>query len=60
MYILIDDFGTSSLKNCLFNIDSEIRIVASSTAAYGTYISENGGALSQANEEMRGPGILAI
>ena len=60
MYIIIYDFGTSSLKTCLFNIDSETRIVSSSTVAYGIYISENGGALSQANEEMRGQGLLAI
>jgi len=44
MYIIIYDFGTSSIKTCLFNIDSEIHIVANSTADYGIYISENGGA----------------
>ena len=36
MYIIIYDFGTSSVKTCLFNIDSEIHIVANSTADYGT------------------------
>ena len=35
MYIIIYDFGTSSIKTCLFNIDSEIHIVANSTADYG-------------------------
>ena len=44
MYIIIYDFGTGSVKTCLFKIDTEIRIAAKSTAAYGVYISENGGA----------------
>jgi len=35
MYIIIYDFGTSSIKTYLFNIDSEIHIVANSTADYG-------------------------
>ena len=26
MYIIIYDFGTSSVKTCLFNIDSEIHM----------------------------------
>ena len=50
MYVIIYDFGTSSVKTCLFNIDSEIRVVASSTAAYGIYISENGGAEQDTEE----------
>ena len=50
MYIIIYDFGTSSLKTCLFNIDSEIHIVANSTADYGIYISENGGAEQDTEE----------
>ena len=50
MYIIIYDFGTSSVKTCLFEIDTEIHIVASSTAAYGLYISENGGAEQDAEE----------
>ncbi len=50
MYIIIYDFGTSSVKTCLFNIDSEIRIVAGSSAAYGIYISENGGAEQDTEE----------
>ena len=32
MYIIIYDFGTSSVKTCLFHFDSEIHIVANSTA----------------------------
>lgn len=44
MYTIIYDFGTSSVKTCLFQIDSEIHLVESSTAAYNIYISDDGGA----------------
>ncbi|MBQ6430546.1 MAG: FGGY-family carbohydrate kinase [Oscillospiraceae bacterium] len=44
MYIIIYDFGTSSVKTCLFEIGSEIRLAASATAGYDLYISDNGGA----------------
>ncbi len=44
MYIIIYDFGTSSVKTCLFNIGSDIQIEAGATADYGLYISGNGGA----------------
>ena len=50
MYIIIYDFGTSSVKTCLFEIDSEIRLVASSTATYGLYISKDGGAEQNTEE----------
>ncbi len=50
MYIIIYDFGTGSVKTCLFHIDSEIRIVANSTAEYGIYLSENGGAEQDTEE----------
>ncbi len=50
MYIIIYDFGTSSVKTCLFAIDSEVRIVASATAAYGIYISGDGGAEQDTEE----------
>jgi xylulokinase len=50
MYIIIYDFGTSSVKTCLFKIETEICIVASSTAAYGIYVSENGGAQQDTEE----------
>ena len=50
MYAIIYDFGTSSVKTCLFNIDSEITLVTSSTAAYGIYTSENGGAEQDTEE----------
>ena len=42
MHIIIYDFGTSSVKTCLFHIDTEIRLVASAAAAYGLYISDGG------------------
>lgn len=50
MYIIIYDFGTSSVKTCLFQIDSKIQLVASSTAAYGLYISDDGGAEQDTEE----------
>ena len=50
MYIIIYDFGTSSAKTCLFKIDSEIRLVAGSSAEYGLYITDNGGAEQDTEE----------
>ncbi|MEE3467219.1 MAG: FGGY-family carbohydrate kinase [Eubacterium sp.] len=50
MYIIIYDFGTSSVKTCLFTIDSDIQIVASATAAYNLYISDDGGAEQDTEE----------
>ena len=50
MYIIIYDFGTSSVKTCLFDIDANIRLVTSSTGTYGLYISEDGGAEQDAEE----------
>ena len=50
MHIIIYDFGTSSVKTCLFEIDTKIRLVASATAGYGLYISENGGAEQDTEE----------
>ena len=50
MYVIIYDFGTGSVKTCLFSIETKIRLVASSTAAYGIYISENGGAQQDTEE----------
>ena len=50
MYIIIYDFGTSSVKTCLIEIDEGIKLVASSVAAYGLYISENGGAEQDTEE----------
>ena len=50
MYIIIYDFGTSSVKTCLFHVDSEIHLAANSTADYGIYLSENGGAEQDTEE----------
>ena len=50
MYIVIYDFGTSSVKTCLFNIDSDIKLVADSSAGYGLYISDDGGAEQDTEE----------
>ena len=44
MYIIIYDFGTSSIKTCLFDVGEKITVAASSNASYGLYILENGGA----------------
>lgn len=50
MYIIIYDFGTSSVKTCLFQIDSQIHLVAGASAEYGLYISDNGGAEQDVEE----------
>ncbi|HAR91674.1 MAG TPA: carbohydrate kinase [Eubacterium sp.] len=50
MYTIIYDFGTSSVKTCLFEIDSEIKLVTSSRADYNLYISDNGGAEQDTEE----------
>ena len=50
MYIIIYDFGTSSVKTCLFQIDSKIHLTAGASAEYGLYISDNGGAEQDVDE----------
>jgi xylulokinase len=50
MYIVVYDFGTSSVKTCLFEIDTEIRLVTGATAGYGLYISDDGGAEQDTEE----------
>lgn len=50
MYIIIYDFGTSSLKTCLFEVDTGIHLVNASTAEYRLYISADGGAEQDAEE----------
>lgn len=50
MYIIVYDFGTSSVKTCLFDIDSEIRLVTSSAEKYGLYTSDDGGAEQDTEE----------
>ena len=44
MYIIIYDFGTSTLKTCLFEIDDKIRLVTSASAGFGLYTTDDGGA----------------
>ena len=43
MHVIVYDFGTSSVKACLFKIGSKIEIIAKSTEAYGLYVLKNGG-----------------
>lgn len=50
MYIIIYDFGTSIVKPCLFQIDSQIRLIARSAAGYSLIISDNGGAEQDTEE----------
>ena len=50
MYVIVYDFGTSSLKTCLFDITTSIRLAASSSAAYDLYVLDNGGAEQDAEE----------
>ena len=50
MYIIIYDFGTSGVKTCLFHIETGIRLIASSIADYGLYISDDGGAEQDTEE----------
>ena len=50
MYIIIYDFGTSNVKAGLFEIASEIKLVAGASASYGLYITANGGAEQDTEE----------
>ena len=50
MNIIIYDFGTSSVKTCLFRIDSEICLTASASAGYTLYVSDDGGAEQDTEE----------
>lgn len=50
MNIIIYDFGTSSVKTCLLDIDQDIKIIAASMASYGLYISDNGRAEQDTEE----------
>ena len=50
MHVIIYDFGTGSVKTCLFNIDSSIQLVASVSEGYGVYFSDNGGAEQDTEE----------
>ena len=50
MHSIIYDFGTSSVKSCLFEIDTRIKLVASAVGEYGLYISDDGGAEQDTEE----------
>ncbi|MCR5602147.1 MAG: hypothetical protein K6G27_00425 [Lachnospiraceae bacterium] len=50
MYVIIYDFGTGSVKTCLFEIDTGIRLAASATDEYGIYFSADGGAEQDTEE----------
>ena len=50
MYIIIYDFGTSSLKTCLFDVGVKITLAASSNMSYGLRILDNGGAEQDTEE----------
>ena len=50
MYVIIYDFGTSTVKTCLFEIGSVIRTICHASASYGLYIMENGGAEQDTEE----------
>lgn len=50
MHIIIHDFGTSSVKTCLFEIDEKINLITSSSAGYGLYVSDDGGAEQDTDE----------
>ena len=53
MHIIIYDFGTSSLKTCLFDVGDRITLAASSNASYDLRILENGGAEQDTDEWWR-------
>ena len=44
MFIIVYDFGSSNVKTCLFEIDSDIHLAASAVAGYGIYTSDDGSA----------------
>jgi len=50
MLIIIFDFGTSSVKTCLFEINQKIHLISSASAGYGLYISKDGGAEQDTEE----------
>ena len=53
MYIIIYDFGTSSLKTCLFDVGDRIILAAASNASYALRILDNGGAEQDTDEWWR-------
>ena len=50
MYVIIYDFGTTSVKTCLLDIGKTIRLICDTTEYYRLYILSNGGAEQDADE----------
>ncbi len=53
-YILTYDIGTTGVKTCLFEVDSTIRLIGSTSAGYPLYILEGGGAEQDADDWWNG------
>ena len=53
MYIIIYDFGTSSVKTCLFDISKTIRLISGNSANYSLYTSDDGGVEQDTDEWLR-------
>lgn len=49
-YALAYDIGTTGVKTCLFEIDTEIRLIAAATEGYELYVFPDGGAEQDPNE----------
>ena len=49
-YVIAYDFGTTGVKTCLFEIDTDIHLMNSSYAGYGLYVLPDGGAEQDADE----------
>lgn len=43
-YVLAYDIGTTGVKTCLFSLEGQISLLASTQEGYGLYLLENGGA----------------
>ena len=50
MYTIIYDFGTSSVKTCLFDISKTIRLISGHSANYSLYTSDDGGVEQDTDE----------
>ena len=49
-YLLAYDIGTTSIKTCLFEVDSSIRLLCCTGRSYPLYILKNGGAEQDVND----------
>ena len=50
MYTIIYDFGTSSVKTCLFDISKTIRLISGHSANYPLYTTDDGGVEQNTDE----------